>query len=152
MDNNSVSTKRLLRRKYLYIIIPTFIGSIIAYLDRVNIAYATLMNGDIGSTAQVFGMGSGIFFVGYVLFEVPGALISERWSPPMWIARIMINWGFISGGGMDFVSNAWQFYLVRFLLGAAEVSFYPVMYPSVFPRWVTPEERPQGLALMLTSL
>lgn len=53
---------------------------------------------------------------------------------------------------MDFVSNAWQFYLVRFLLGAAEVSFYPVMYPSVFPRWVTPEERPQGLALMLTSL
>lgn len=57
------------------------------------------MNGDLGSTAQVFGMGSGIFFVGYVLFEVPGALISERWSSPMWIARIMINWGFISGGG-----------------------------------------------------
>ena len=152
MDNNFVSTRSLLRRKYLYIILPTFIGSVIAYLDRVNIAYAALtMNADLGFTAQVFGMGSGIFFVGYVLFEVPGALIAERWSPRMWIARIMITWGLISGC-MVFVSNAWQFYLVRFLLGAAEASFYPVMYASVFPRWFTPEERPQALALMLTSL
>ena len=152
MDNNSVSIKSLLRRKYLYIILPTFIGSVIAYLDRVNIAYAALtMNADLGFTAQVFGMGSGIFFVGYVLFEVPGALIAERWSPRIWIARIMITWGLISGC-MAFVSNAWQFYLVRFLLGAAEASFYPVMYASVFPRWFPPEERPQALALMLTSL
>ncbi len=152
MDNNFVSTKSLLRKKYLYIILPTFIGSVIAYLDRVNIAYAALtMNADLGFTAQVFGMGSGIFFVGYVLFEVPGALIAERWSPRMWFARIMITWGLISGC-MVFVSNAWQFCLVRFLLGAAEASFYPVMYASIFPRWFTPEERPQALALMLTSL
>ena len=134
MDYNPVSTKNLLRKKYFYIILPTFIGSVIAYLDRVNIAYAALtMNADLGFTAQVFGMGTGIFFVGYVLFEVPGALIAERWSPRLWIARIMITWGLISGC-MAFVSNGWQFYLVRFLLGAAEASFYPVLYASVIPR------------------
>jgi sugar phosphate permease len=152
MDNNPASAKSLLHRKYLYIILPTFIGSVIAYLDRVNIAYAALtMNADLGFTAQIFGMGSGIFYVGYVLFEVPGALIAERWSPRLWIARIMITWGLISVC-MAFIANAWQFYLVRFLLGAAEASFYPVIYASVIPRWFTPEERPQALALMLTSL
>lgn len=143
---------RLRRRKYLHIILPTFIGSVIAYLDRVNIAYAALtMNVDLGFSAQVFGMGSGIFFLGYVLFEVPGALIAERWSPRIWLARIMISWGLISFF-MAFVTCAWQFYLVRFLLGAAEASFYPVIYASVIPRWFTPEERPKAIALMLTSL
>lgn len=143
---------RLRRRKYLHIILPTFIGSVIAYLDRVNIAYAALtMNADLGFSAQVFGMGSGIFFLGYVLFEVPGALIAERWSPRIWLARIMISWGLISFF-MAFVNCAWQFYLVRFLLGAAEASFYPVIYASVIPRWFTPEERPKAIALMLTSL
>jgi predicted MFS family arabinose efflux permease len=109
------------------------------------------MNADLGFSAEVFGMGAGIFFSGYVLFEVPGALIAERWSPRIWLARIMITWGIIACG-MAFIQNAWQFYLVRFLLGAAEASFYPVVYASVIPRWFMPEERPRALALMLTSL
>lgn len=139
-------------RKYLYIILPTFIASIIAYLDRVNIAYAALtMNADLGFSAQVFGMGAGIFFFGYVLFEIPGAIIAERWSPRIWIARIMISWGIISCL-MAFIHNEWQFYIVRFLLGAAEASFYPVIYASVIPRWFSPEERPKAIAIMLTSL
>jgi MFS transporter, ACS family, tartrate transporter len=145
-------SRSLLNRKYLHVVLPAFIGSVIAYLDRINIAYAALtMNTDLGFSAQVFGMGAGIFFGGYVLLEVPGALIAERWSPRIWLARIMITWGIVSAL-MAFVHTEWQFYAVRFLLGAAEASFYPVVYASVIPRWFTPEERPRAIALMLTSL
>jgi ACS family tartrate transporter-like MFS transporter len=152
MHNTLRTTKSLIQRKYFYIILPTFAGSVIAYLDRINIAYAALtMNEDLGFSAQIFGMGAGIFFFGYVLFEVPGALIAERWSPRIWIARIMITWGIISCW-MAFIQNAWQFYLVRFMLGAAEASFYPVVYASIIPRWFTPEERPRAIAFMLASL
>jgi len=149
---NAVKPYSLLTRKYLHVIAPCWIGSVIAYLDRINIAYAALtMNVDLGFTAQVFGMGAGIFFIGYVLFEVPGALVAERWSPRAWIARIMITWSIVSCL-MAFISEEWHFYLVRFLLGAAEASFYPVVYASVVPRWFTPEERPAAIAVMLTSL
>jgi len=142
----------LLHKKYLHIILPVFIGSVIAYLDRVNIAYAALtMNADLGFSAQVYGAGAGIFFIGYILFEVPGAIIAERWSPRSWLARILVTWGMISVF-MAFIRSPWQFYLVRFLLGAAEASFYPVVYASVIPRWFTPQERPKAIALMLTSL
>jgi len=148
----SVKPVRLATRKYLHIILPTFIGSVIAYLDRVNIAYAALtMNADLGFSAKVYGMGAGIFFAGYVLFEVPGAIIAERWNPRIWLARIMITWGGFSLL-MAFIGSTWQFYLVRFLLGAAEASFYPVVYASIIPRWFAPSERPRAIALMLTSL
>jgi sugar phosphate permease len=127
-------------------------GSVIAYLDRVNLAYAALtMNKDLGFSASVFGMGAGIFFAGYVLFEIFGALIAERWSARIWLARIMVSWG-VASGLMAFVRSEWQFYLLRFLLGTAEASFYPVAYASVIPRWFTPEERPRAIAFMLGSL
>ncbi len=135
-----------------HVLLPLFTGSVIAYLDRVNIAYAALtMNEDLGFGAQVFGMGAGIFFVGYVLFEVPGALVAERWSPRVWLARIMVTWGLVSIL-MAFIHTEWQFYLVRFFLGAAEASYYPVAYASVIPRWFVPAERPRAIAAMLTSL
>lgn len=146
-DSRSLDQKRLVR-----VILPLFIGSIIAYLDRVNIAYAALtMNPALGFGATVYGMGAGIFFAGYVLFEVPGALVAERWSPRLWLARILITWGVVSAA-MAFIQTPWQFYVVRFLLGAAEASFYPVAYASVIPRWYAPAERPRAIALMLTSL
>jgi len=140
------------RKRRLHILLPLFIGSVLAYLDRVNIAYAALaMNADLKLTPEEFGMGAGIFFAGYVIFEVPGALIAERWSPRIWLARIMVTWGMVSAL-MAFVQSPWQFYLVRFLLGAAEASYYPVAYASVIPRWFSPEERPRAVAAMLTSL
>jgi ACS family tartrate transporter-like MFS transporter len=146
------SNDNLLKRKYLHIILPVFAASVIAYLDRINIAYAALtMNADLGFSAHIFGMGAGIFFLGYVLFEVPGALIAERWSPRIWIARIMITWGMVSFF-MAFIQNEWHFYIVRFLLGVAEASFYPVIYATVIPRWFSADERPKAIALMLTSL
>jgi MFS transporter, ACS family, tartrate transporter len=150
MENPELA--QLPRKRLLHVILPLFLGSVIAYLDRINIAYAALtMNQELGFTAAVFGMGAGIFFAGYVLFEIPGALLAERWSPRIWLARIMISWGLVSVL-MAFIRTPWQFYTVRFLLGAAEASFYPIAYASVIPRWYTPAERPRALALMLTSL
>ena len=107
-------------------LLPLFLGSVIAYLDRVNLAYAALtMNEDLGFRASVFGFGAGIFFAGYVPFEIPGALIAERWSARIWLARIMVSWGAVSCL-MAFVRSEWQFYVIRFLLGAAEASSVPV--------------------------
>src|SRR5437667_1935558 len=86
------------RKAYLNIILPLFIVSVISYIDRVNVGYAALrMNIDLGFDPAVFGLGSGIFFAGYFLFEIPGALIAEKYSPRLWLARIMITWGLISG-------------------------------------------------------
>jgi MFS transporter, ACS family, tartrate transporter len=140
------------RKAYANIVLPLFLVSIVAYIDRVNIGYAALtMNADLGFDAQVFGLGAGIFFAGYFLFEIPGALIAERYSPRLWLARIMITWGVISGL-MAFMHTAWQFYLIRFLLGVAEASLYPVIYASCIPRWFPPRERARAIGVLLTSL
>jgi MFS transporter, ACS family, tartrate transporter len=101
------------------------LGYFCAYLDRVNVGFAGLtMNKDLGFSAAVFGFGSGIFFLGYFLFEIPSNLILERVGARRWIARILLTWGIISGI-TAFVWNDWSFYTVRFLLGAAEAGFYP---------------------------
>jgi ACS family tartrate transporter-like MFS transporter len=151
MDNPEI-VGSIRRRKYLHIILPIFLVSVIAYLDRVNVAYAALtMNKDLGFTAQIFGMGAGIFFFGYLIFEIPGALIAAKYSPRMWLARIMISWGFVCGL-MATMTTPLEFYIYRFLLGAAEASLYPVLYAVIIPRWFTAEERPQATSVMLTSL
>lgn len=140
------------RKAYLNVVLPLFITSIIAYLDRNNLSYAALtMNQDLGFTAEMFGFGAGIFFAGYVLFEIPGALIAERFSPKWWLARIMISWGLCTGL-MSFIATAWQFYALRFLIGAAEASLYPVFYACVIPRWFGSRDRPRAIALLLASL
>src|SRR5580700_1469466 len=97
----------------------------IAYLDRVNVGFAALtMNKALGFSAAVFGLGGGIFFVGYFLFEVPSNLILSKVGARSWIARILTSWGLISAL-TAFVWNEWSFYAVRFLLGLAEAGFYP---------------------------
>jgi len=98
---------------------------VIAFLDRVNVAYAALeMSHNLGFSDKVFGLGAGIFFIGYLLLEIPGALIVERWSARLWIARIMITWGIITVL-VGFVHTPHQFYTMRFFLGAAEAGFFP---------------------------
>jgi len=149
---NTINLSTLNQKRYLHVLLPLFVGSIIAYLDRVNIAYAALtMNKDLGFSAEIFGMGAGIFFIGYILFEIPGAIIAEKWNPKGWLMRIMITWGIVSFF-MAYITKPWHFYLLRFLLGSAEASFYPVLYASIIPRWFIPAERPKAIALMLTSL
>jgi ACS family tartrate transporter-like MFS transporter len=99
----------------------------IAYIDRSNISVAALtMNKDLGFSTYLYGWGAGIFFFGYFLFEVPSNLILEKIGARIWIARIMITWGIISGL-TAFVTGATSFLIIRFLLGAAEAGFFPGM-------------------------
>lgn len=140
------------KKAYLHVVVPLFLVSIIAYLDRVNIAFAGLtMNKQLGFTSEIFGFGAGIFFIGYFVFEIPGAVIAERWSPRKWLARIMITWG-LAAALMAFVQTPIQFYVVRFLLGVAEASLYPVIYASVMPRWFSSRDRAAAIAVLLTSM
>ncbi len=120
--------RKLTRRIVPFVMLLYFI----AYLDRVNIGFAALtMNDDIGLSAAAFGFGAGIFFIGYFLFEVPSNLILHRVGARVWIARIMVTWGIISGA-MAFVQGPTSFYVLRFLLGAAEAGFFPgiILYLS----------------------
>jgi ACS family tartrate transporter-like MFS transporter len=114
------------RRRIAFRLLPfLWLLYVVAFLDRVNVAYAALeMSHDLGFSDRVFGLGAGIFFIGYVLLEIPGALIVERWSARRWIARIMITWGIITVF-VGFIHTPAQFYTVRFLLGAAEAGFFP---------------------------
>ena len=101
------------------------LGYFCAYLDRVNVGFAALtMNKALGFSSAAFGFGAGVFFIGYFLLEVPSNLIMARVGARVWIARILITWGIISGL-TAFVWNDWSFYGIRFLLGLAEAGFYP---------------------------
>jgi ACS family tartrate transporter-like MFS transporter len=115
-------------RKVAWRLIP-FMGLLyfIAFLDRVNVGFAALtMNADLGLTQSMYGLASGIFFIGYVLFEVPSNIIMERVGARLWIARIMISWGLLSAG-TAFVNTPTQLFVLRFLLGIAEAGFFPGM-------------------------
>jgi len=102
-----------------------FILYIVAWLDRVNVGFAALqMNSDLRFSSPVFGFGSGVFFLGYCLFEVPSNLILDRVGARLWIARIMVSWGLIASA-MMFVRTPFTFYVLRFLLGVAEAGFFP---------------------------
>ncbi|MCC9294244.1 MFS transporter [Clostridium sp. WLY-B-L2] len=142
----------LTRRKYINIILPLFMGSVLAFLDRLNISYAALtMNQDLGFSAEVYGMGAGILFFGYVVFEVPGTVFAEKHSPSKWLVRIMLTWGVVTSL-MAVIRTPMQFYIIRFLIGAAEASFYPVCYSVIIPRWFNETDRPKAISIMLTSL
>lgn len=103
------------------------LGYVVAYVDRSNISFAALtMNKDLGFTAYIYGLGAGIFFIGYLLFEIPSNLVLERVGARRWIARIMLTWG-IASACTALVTGPMSFYCVRFLVGAAEAGFLPGM-------------------------
>jgi ACS family tartrate transporter-like MFS transporter len=90
---------RRARRRIAMRLLPfVFLMYVICYMDRANVSFANLrMSADLGFSDRAYGLGVGIFFLGYVLFEVPGTLIVERWSARKWLARIMITWGLVTG-------------------------------------------------------
>src|SRR6187551_3859700 len=100
-------------RRMAWRILPLLgVAYLFAYMDRVNISFAALqMNADLGFSATAYGLGGGLFFLAYALFEVPSNLILARVGARRWIARIMITWGLLSAATM-LVQTAWQFYLV----------------------------------------
>jgi len=112
-------------RVYRRLVPLLFVLLIINYMDRVNVGFAALrMNHELGFSASVFGLGAGIFFIGYALFEVPSNIALHRFGARMWISRIMITWGLVSAG-LAFVHSQTSFYVLRFLLGVAEAGFIP---------------------------
>jgi len=127
-----------------------FLLYVIAYLDRVNVGYAALdMNRDLGFSAAVYGFGSGIFFLSYTLLEVPSNLALARVGARRWIARIMFTWGLVSMA-MVFVDTPLSFYVLRFILGAAEAGFFPglILYLT---HWFPARERARAVALFMTA-
>jgi MFS transporter, ACS family, tartrate transporter len=128
-----------------------FLIYVVAYLDRVNVSFAQLqLEDDLGFSDTIFGLGAGIFSLGYVLFGVPSNLLLERFGARRWLAWIMIAWGLLSSS-MMFIGGAAGFYVLRFLLGVAEAGFFPgiVLYLT----WWFPEaRRTRALALFMTAI
>ena len=139
-------------RKVAWRLVP-FMGLLYftAYLDRVNVGFAALtMNHDIGLSAAAYGLGSGIFFIGYFLFEAPSNLILEKVGARRWIARIMVTWGVLSAA-MSLVTTPTAFYVVRFFLGVAEAGFFPgmILYLTYWFPW---SQRGRIVALFMLAI
>jgi len=139
-----------LRKAKLRLLPFLFLLYIANYIDRINVSFAALqMNRELNFSPVVFGFGSGLFFIGYVLFEIPSNLILARVGARRWIARIMVSWGLLSAATM-FAKGARSFYLLRFLLGSAEAGFFPgiIFYLT---HWFPRAERARASAMFLTA-
>ncbi len=139
-------------RKVSWRLIPLlFICYIAAYLDRVNIGFAKLqMQGALQFSEAVYGLGAGIFFIGYFVLEVPSNVLLHRLGARKWIARIMISWGVLSAA-MVYVTSPLSFYVIRFLLGAAEAGFFPgiILYLTY---WYPAERRGRATSLFMAAV
>lgn len=149
MGTNMIASETLGRsamNKAFWRILPLIlIAYLFAYMDRVNVSFAaTAMNEDLKFSATIYGLGGGLFFLGYALFEIPSNLMLVRFGARKWIARIMISWGLLSAA-MMFVQTPMQFYALRFLLGVAEAGFYPgvIFY---FSGWFPPCHRSRAVS------
>jgi D-galactonate transporter len=128
-----------------------FLCYVFAYLDRVNVGFAKLqMLSDLKFSETIYGLGAGIFFIGYFLMEVPSNLALHRFGARKWIARIMISWGVISAA-MIFVKTPTMFYILRFFLGVAEAGFFPgiILYLTY---WYPASRRSKITALFMTGI
>ena len=139
-------------RKVTWRLIPIlFVSYAFNYLDRVNVSFAKLQMGQsLGLDDAAFGLGAGMFFIGYFFFEIPSNLILERVGARRWIVRIMVTWGLINAA-MAFVQTPLQFYTMRFLIGFAEAGFFPgiVLYLTY---WFPATHRGRIMALFMSSL
>jgi len=140
------------RRRVAYRLLPfVFLLYVVNYIDRVNVSFANLrMSADLGFSDRVYGLGVGVFYLTYVLFEIPGAIIVERWSARKWIARIMISWGVVTIL-TGFVNSASQFYAARFFLGLAEASFFPGMIVYL-THWFCSRDRCRAIACLYIAV
>lgn len=141
---------RVIRKLYFRIILFCFVLFIVNYIDRVNVSFAALqMNEQLGLTPKIFGFGAGIFFLGYMLFEIPSNLILHKVGPRIWIARILVTWGIVSCA-MALIQGPTSFYILRFLLGVAEAGFAPgvLLYLTY---WFPKRERGRAVAGFMTA-
>ena len=147
----SVHEESIYRKVTVRLVPFLFLCYVVAYLDRVNVGFAKLqMLADLRFSETIYGLGAGIFFLGYFLFEIPSNLILHRVGARLWIARIMISWGVISAA-MMFVKTPMQFYIARFLLGLSEAGFFPgiILYLTY---WYPAARRGQIVSLFMTAV
>ncbi|MGJ7518786.1 MFS transporter [Pseudomonas baetica] len=151
MDNGADSALQSAISKVKRHVLPLFvIMFIVNYIDRVNIGFVrTHMEHDLGIGAAAYGLGAGLFFIGYALFEVPSNILLQKVGARIWLTRIMLTWGLVAAG-MAFIQNETHFYILRFLLGVAEAGFFPgVIY--YFTRWLPGAERGKAIAIFLSG-
>jgi MFS family permease len=147
-DALETQTMRRVSRRLIPLLMICYFA---AYLDRVNVGFAALtMNKALGLSSAIFGIGSGIFFLGYFLFEIPSNLVLSKVGARRWIARILITWGVISGL-TAFVTGEWSFLGIRFLLGLAEAGFYPgiILYLTW---WFPASYRSRIIGIFMTAI
>ncbi len=146
------ATETAVYRKVAWRLVPfLFLCYVIAYLDRVNVGFAKLqLDDELWFSDAVYGLGAGIFFLGYILFEVPSNVILHRVGARRWIARIMVSWGLVAAA-MAFANSPVSFYVLRFLLGVAEAGFIPgiLLYLTY---WFPAARRGRIVALFLTAI
>ncbi|MGW5448945.1 MFS transporter [Streptomyces asiaticus] len=151
-ETPALARENTVYRKVVRRIVPFLILCYVAsYLDRVNVGFAKLqMSDDLGFSEAAYGLGAGLFFIGYFILEVPSNLMLQRVGARTWIARIMISWGLVSAAFM-FVTNEVTFYVLRFLLGAAEAGFYPgvILYCTY---WFPSHRRARVIAMFMSAI
>jgi MFS transporter, ACS family, tartrate transporter len=143
--------QRARRRVFTRLMPLLFILYVVNFLDRVNVTYAALdMTRDLHFSDKVYGFGAGVFFLGYLILEVPGAIIVERWSARKWIARIMVSWGLVTIL-TAFVDTPRQFFIARFSLGLAESGFFTGIL--VYMRhWFVAQDRAKAVAMFMAAI
>jgi ACS family tartrate transporter-like MFS transporter len=128
-----------------------FLLYITAYVDRVNVGFAGLqMTRELNFSNAVFGFGAGIFFFGYCLLEIPGAMLAQAWSARKWIATIMVGWGLLATF-TGFIQSSAQFNTIRFLLGLAEGGFFPAVVVYL-THWFPQRERAKAVAMFMAAI
>jgi len=143
--------RRATRRIACRLLPFVFLVYVVNYIDRVNVSFANLrMSADLGFSDRVYGLGVGMFYITYTLFEIPGAIIAERWSARKWVARIMLSWGIVTLL-TGFVHTPREFYAARFLLGVAESSFFPAMIVYL-THWFRLRERGRAIACLYCAV
>ena len=152
VENGVTAVAHSARHRIAFRLLPfLFLLYIIAFLDRMNVSAAALqMPHDLGFNDRTVGLGAGMFFVGYFVLQIPGALIAERWSARRWFAGIMVAWGMLTIL-MAFIRTEREFYTVRFLVGAAEAGFFPgvIVYLS---HWFRKTDRAKALAAFYAAM
>ena len=150
-ERESASANAARRRIAAHVLPLVFAMYIVNYLDRANVAFAKLpMTAELGFSEKVYGQGAGIFFIGYLAFEIPGALIVERFGARRWMARILITWGLCTAA-VGMVRTPTQFYGARFVLGLAEAGFFPgiIVYLT---HWFALKDRARAMSGLILAI
>ncbi|MDQ2948732.1 MAG: MFS transporter, partial [Acidobacteriota bacterium] len=148
LDTVAASAQRKITRRLIPFL---FLLYVTAFIDRVNVSFAGLdMTRELHFSNEVFGFGAGIFFFGYCLLEIPGAMLAQVWSARKWIAAIMIGWGMLAAL-TGLIHTALEFNVIRFLLGFAEGGFFPAVVVYL-THWFRQEHRAKAIAMFMAAI